>query len=218
MEEVGHGGEQSFSCPSCRGKAQLMNIRTIRTMINIEKDPRATPGTAAFARSLVAQWRGKMWLTPKQWAAADRVAVQFGYDVAYRPRIIEVTFCHGVVQETATVPEGFPVIRALMREYSSGLERPVLRLKSGIECMLETFTERMPKWKGSRREWNRTIRAHIIDTTTFGTIGTIDHTGVYEPVEVGCYPRTGIMERVREVIASVDAGEFEVIGTIWKDS
>ena len=191
-----------------------MNIRVIRTLQAISETE-----SIPFVQSILAQWWKRRWLTPKQWSAATNVCANRGYDVDYVPGLMEITDALGATQR---VPEGWPVIEAAMKAYRWGTDLPVLDIAlpdgSIVQCMLNIHVEKLPKWKGSKREWNRTQEVNLVHVGSIKLLGTIDHTGAYEPVSKGTFPRVGDVRIVRDVIQHVVEGSFSVQGDLWKKS
>lgn len=192
-----------------------MNIRVIRTLQAISEQEQIP-----FVQSILTQWWKRRWLTPKQWSAATNVCANRGYDVDYVPGLMEITDALGAPRR---VPEGWPVIEAAMRAYRWGTDLPVLNIAlpdgSVVQCMLNMHVEKLPKWKGAKREWNRTQEVNLVHIgSEIKLLGTIDHTGAYEPVSKGTFPRVGDIRIVRDVIQHVVSDAYAVQGDLWKKS
>ncbi len=181
----------------------MLKMRIIKTLMVINE----TEQGHEFAYSLFTQWRAKRFLTPRQWAAAERLCQERGFDTLYRPRTTPVM----VAKEIHELPEGWPVIATLGRHWSDGINAPVLAVDD-VQCGLDMSTGR----GRSRREKERILRAVLIATNPPMLLGEVDHTGIYEPCDRGAFPRMGVIDRVRGVFDTIRQGDYHMMGTIWK--
>jgi hypothetical protein len=185
----------------------MSRIRIIKTLIVINELSQGH----SFAYSLITQWRAKRFLTPRQWAAAESLCREQGFDTLYRPRTTRVRITAAGATEEHELPEGWPLIDQLKRQWRNGLNAPVLTVND-VQCGLDV--------SGRNRRGREILAASavLITLNPPALLGEVDHTGSYEPIDRGALPRVGVIDRVRTVFNTIQQeGNYHVTGTIWSN-